>query len=114
MKLQIDEHVWTYVFIRTDLPIEQQIVQACHAALEAGHSFERISNEPSSLIMLQVPNKEKLEVAMARTVERGIRCEPFHEPDWDYGLTAFATEPITVDQRKVFNKYKLWKGPTSE
>lgn len=107
---QIDEHVWNYVFIRTDLPIEQQIVQACHAALEAGHTFDRLSKEPASLIMLQVPNKEKLEVAMARTIDRGIRCEPFFEPDWDYGLTAFATEAITADQRKTFSKYKLWKA----
>lgn len=60
--------------------------------------------------MLQVPNKEKLEVAMARTRDRGIRCEAFYEPDWDYGLTAFATEAITADQRKTFSKYKLWKG----
>lgn len=109
--MQIDDKTWVYVFIRSDLPIEQQIVQSCHAALEAGHSFDRKSNEPSSLIMLQIPNKEKLEAAMNRTVDSGIRCEPFYEPDWDYGFTAFATEPITKDQRKTFSKYKLWKAP---
>lgn len=110
---QIAEKTWVYVFIRTDLPIEQQIVQACHAALEAGHSFDRKSSEPSSLIILQIPNKEKLEVAMQRTIDRGIRCEAFYEPDWDYGFTSFATEPITLDQRKTFSKYKLWKGPNA-
>lgn len=113
--LQIDnelskEHSYIYVFVRTDLPLEQQVVQAIHAGTEAGHSFDRVSVEASSLILLQVPNKEKLEVALARTIERGVRCEAFNEPDWDYGLTAFATEPIFGDRRKVFNKYKLWKA----
>lgn len=111
--MQIEEHTWNYVFIRTDLPVEQQIVQACHAAIEAGHTFEKLSNHPASLIMLQVPNKEKLEIAMKRTIERGIRCQEFLEPDWDYGLTAFATEQITADKRKTFSKYKLWKAPNA-
>lgn len=110
--MQINDKTWCYVFIRTDLPIEQQIVQACHAALEAGHTFPRKSNDPSSLIMLQIPNKEKLEVALKRTNDRGIRTKSFYEPDWDYGFTSFATEPITLDQRKTFSKYKLWKAPT--
>lgn len=107
---QIEEHVWNYVFVRTDIPVEQQMVQAAHAALEAGIKFGKVSVEPASVIILQVPNKEKLEEAMKYTIESGISCEMFYEPDWDYGNTAFGTEPITFDRRKIFKKYKLWKN----
>jgi hypothetical protein len=86
------------------------MVQAAHAALEAGIKFGKKSVEPSSVIILQVPNKEKLEAALSRTIEHGIACEGFFEPDWDYGLTSFGTEPVTADQRKIFKKYKLWKA----
>lgn len=93
--------------------MEQQVVQAIHAGIEAGHKFDKVSIEPSSLILLQVPNKEKLEAALKRTLDNGIRCEAFYEPDWDYGLTAFATEPVFEDKRRVFKKYKLWKANQS-
>lgn len=35
----MDNTPYTYVFIRTDLSHAQQIVQASHAALDAGHTF---------------------------------------------------------------------------
>jgi hypothetical protein len=40
--------------------------------------------------------------------ETGIKVEAFYEPDWDYGLTAFATEPLLENQREVFRKFRLW------
>lgn len=86
------------------------MVQAAHAALEAGIKFGKLSVDPASIIILQIPNKEKLQVALDRTIEHGIACETFFEPDWDHGFTAFATEPITEDKRKTFKKYKLWKA----
>jgi hypothetical protein len=38
----------------------------------------------------------------------GIKIEAFYEPDWDYGLTAFATEPLVESQREIFRKFRLW------
>jgi hypothetical protein len=45
---------------------------------------------------------------MAKIQEAGIRIEAFYEPDWDYGLTAFATEPVTQEKRSIFRKFRLW------
>lgn len=53
---------YTYVLIRKDISPEQQLVQAAHAALEAGFSFER-PDRTSFLIMLQVQNQEELNQA---------------------------------------------------
>lgn len=35
---------------------------------------------------------------------------PFYEPDWDYGLTAFTTRPVTAEERAEFRKYQLFRG----
>ena len=50
---------YTYVIIRKDISPEQQIVQACHASLEAGMKLKN-TIDISYLIVLEVPNEEKL------------------------------------------------------
>jgi hypothetical protein len=40
---------------------------------------------------------------------KGIKLIPFEEPSWDYGLTAFATEPLTQEVRVLLKRYQLWK-----
>lgn len=45
---------------------------------------------------------------MDKITEAGIQIEAFYEPDWDYGLTAFATEPLSEAKREVFRKFRLW------
>lgn len=108
---QVKEKTWVYVFIRKDLPIEQILVQSAHAALESGiHLKHDKENEPSSLIVLQVKNKEQLEKAYEDIGSHGINLVKFDEPDWDYGFTSFASEPVTMDQRKIFKKYRLFNG----
>lgn len=41
--------------------------------------------------------------------EQGLRQVPFYEPSWDYGLTSFATEPLTQEQRVLLKRFQLWK-----
>lgn len=98
-----------YVFVRKDLPLTDQMVQASHAALEAGIVFGAGSKEPSSLIVLSVPDKDALLAAQAYCEEQGIETELFFEPDWDYGYTAFGTQPITQKQRPLLKRFPLWK-----
>lgn len=85
------------------------MVQASHAALEAGIVFGAGSDEPSSLIVLGVADKAALHDALDYCQENGIRTELFFEPDWEYGDTAFGTEPITNDKRGLLRRYSLWK-----
>ena len=101
--------VWTYIFVRTDLPQEQVLVQACHAAQKAGLVFPHSAQEPDSLVIIQVKNKEELEKAYEDISNKGIGLIRFEEPDWDYGLTAFASEPIHKEDRSKFRGYKLLK-----
>jgi len=50
---------YTYVIVRKDISQEQQTVQSCHAALEAGFRFKK-PEETSYLIVLEVANLEAL------------------------------------------------------
>lgn len=86
------------------------MVQSNHAALEAGIFLgDQTQDEPSSLIVIAVKNQAKLEKAMKDLESKGIRVVPFYEPSWEYGLTAFGTEPLTQEQRVLLKRYQLWK-----
>jgi len=102
---------YIYVLVREDIPLEQQLVQACHAASEAGTSFNsQLRN--SSLIVCTVPDREALLAARERLARYGIRNEMFFEPSWEMGYSALATEPITArKQRFAMNIYPLFRAP---
>lgn len=86
------------------------MVQSNHAALEAGIFFgDKEQNEPSSLIVIAVKNKAKLEKVLLDLQSKDIKNIPFYEPDWEYGLTAIGTEPLTQEQRVLLKRYQLWK-----
>lgn len=103
------EHPYTYVFVRTDISIEQQLVQSAHAALEAGKQFNE-SKAISSIVMIAAKNKDELHKIANRLEQNGILFNMFHEPDFGMGDSALATEPICCpDKRKVLKKYQLYK-----
>ena len=110
MTQQNDQKTWIYVFVRTDIPLEQVVVQSNHAAYESGLAFENHGTEPSSLIVIQCKNKHKLEKAYNEILGKGIDLVQFNEPSWDYGFTAFASAPVPQEQREIFKKYQLFKG----
>lgn len=85
------------------------MVQAAHAALEAGIKYPHIVEEPSSLLVIGVKNQYQLEKAQKQIEQAGIKTEMFFEPSWDYGNTAFGTEAVVEDQRHFFRRYNLWK-----
>lgn len=85
-------------------------MQLGHAALEAG-----IKNGPSpdghpSLVYLAVRDKNALEEQLHHFSSIGFRVFEFHEPYMDWGLTAFAVEPITTKHRHLFKHLKLWRS----
>lgn len=86
------------------------MVQSNHASYESGIAFKNSSSEPSSLIVLQFSDKEALQNAYDELKGSGINFVQFHEPSWNYGFTAFASAPVTAEERKTFRKYKLFKG----
>lgn len=108
MKAEIKPY--TYVLVRQDIPLHQQMVQACHAALEAGFAFDAPATT-SSLIVCSVPDREALIAAKERLARYGIRSEIFFEPDWDMGFSALASEPILDrKQRFAMKAYPLFQA----
>ncbi len=104
---------YTYVLVRTDIPLEQQLVQACHAAQQSGASFPEHA-AASSLIVCTVPDRAALVAARERMTRYGIRSEMFFEPSWDMGFSALASEPITArKQRFSMNTYPLFMAPAA-
>jgi len=101
--------------VRKDLPIADQLVQACHSAQDAGNLFSQPSNEPSHMAVLSVPNERSLLEAIDKIENSGVKMTVFFEPDSvddgdiPMGYTAAASTPVTGEQRRVFRKYPLWK-----
>ena len=93
------------MFVRRDLSIPQQVVQACHAAIEAAPLLSPEDDHPH-LVVLGVKSELQLRNALARLTRHGIRCKPFYEDDLGNQLTSFATEPISGDSRQLFKSYQ--------
>ena len=96
---------YTYIFIRKDLSVEQQIVQASHAALEAGFRFTQ-PEKTSHIVLIGIDGQEELEKISSYLIDENILHEMFFEPDYD-GYTSIATQPIFGEQRKPLKKFPL-------
>lgn len=60
-------------------------------------------------MLIGIPDKSALEAVIERLQRYGIDYEAFFEPDYDLGLTAVATYPITnKKQRRAMGTYALW------
>ena len=107
--LWVPKKNYCYTFIRTDLPIEQQIVQAAHSALEAGRELGR-PDQISHLILCEATSEEHLRGIAQELEDFGIKFHLFFEPDHARGYTSLTTEPITSNSvRKKFRRYELYR-----
>lgn len=103
----MNEVPYTYVLVRQDIPVEHQMVQACHAALEAGYRFQAPA-QTSHLVLCSVKDEAELLGWSAKLKSSGIAHEMFFEPDNSMGYSAIATLAITCSQtRKILSKLKL-------
>lgn len=97
------------MLVRTDIALEQQIVQVGHACLEAGRRFDW-PDTPCNLVVLGVANVSDLRAAIERVQLAEVRVALFYEPDHQLGLTAACTEPISGAFRRLFRRFALWNG----
>jgi hypothetical protein len=104
---------YVYVLIRRDIPIEHQLTQACHAALEIGLRCKN-TGVISSLITLAVPDARYLLEWKKKLDLEGVLHHLFYEPDvhadGPMGWTALATEPLCGEVRNMFKKLPLWSN----
>ena len=106
--MQINQKTYSYLFLREDISLSQQIVQASHAALETGLRDNKKYSQTSSIIIFQIPDEETLKQELSYIQSLGIECASFFEPYQNMGITSFATLPITEDKRHYFKHYTLW------
>lgn len=98
------------MLVRTDMPLEQQLVQVGHACLEAGRQFSW-PEEPCNLVVLDVASEKDLQIAVEHAHLAGIRMAVFCEPDYNLGITAACSEPLNGVHRRVFRRLPLWREP---
>lgn len=95
------------MLVRVDLPASQQIVQAVHAAYDAGRFFCGRDDTVPSVVVCGTSSEESLLREAGRLAAYGIRAVLFREPDRSNEATALATEPLEEAFRRIFSKWKL-------
>ena len=101
---------YTYVFVRKDLPIHAQIIQAGHALHEAGFTQTR-PNAACHLVLFEVSSERELLQIHSDLMRKGIWLELFFEPDYNNGeYTAMASSCLDSGDiaRASFSKYRLY------
>ena len=96
-----------YTFIRQDMDIQHQLVQAAHSSLEAGYEFKDTDTIPF-LICLGMKSGKELAKAERYLDSIGIKYHKFFEPDNNLGYTSITTEPLSKSQKALFKRFRLW------
>jgi hypothetical protein len=96
-----------YILVRRDLSHPQQVVQACHAAMESARHFLSPKSEHPFVVVCGVRDGPRLVRCLDRLAQAGVRCCAFHEPDLDHQLTALATEPLSGAKRALLGNFQL-------
>lgn len=104
----MDDDKYIYVFVRQDIPLPQQLVHACHAAYHIASGQPKLQGMPS-LVVIGVPHPRSLGKVVRKMAEHQIWHYLWTDPDTDYGPTALATYPLTVEQKTAMVDYRLWK-----
>jgi hypothetical protein len=95
-----------YVLVRTDIPIQQQVIQVGHACITAGSRFG--CPDCHHLVLYGLPSRTELLNAAEALGGVGIRHASFYDPDDGLGWTALCTEPLRGVHRQIFRRYPLW------
>lgn len=96
-----------YVFIRTDLPVNHQIVQHGHAIYQMV-MYYRPDQENPNHVTIGVPNVAALRRVLKKLSDNQIPHYAWSEPDNDMGLTSIATIPLVGEERKPLANYRTY------
>lgn len=107
------ETQYNYIFVRKDIAIEFQIVQACHASCVAG---ERFGGSDSHMVLFGLSGPDELEELALRLQMHKIPFVTFYEPDNNMGNSAVGTAPLFGEVRGRMKKIidelelKMWSN----
>lgn len=100
---------YSYVLIRADLSLEQQLVQAVHAGMKAVHDHGRLC-EDTRLAVLAVQDQAQLLDCAAELADAGVSFSLFEEPDYAMGASALATAPGPALRLRCLKKLPLFRA----
>lgn len=98
------ERQYMYLFVRRDLSMPQQIVQASHASACIGQEFHADTN----IVLLDCEHEIHLKDIAEHLESHKVSFTIFYEPDVDQ-YTSIATEPLCGAKRNCMKKYQLYK-----
>ena len=96
-----------YVLICADLEIRHQLVQACHASIEAGQKY--IKHECPYLVACTVPCERSLWQWSERLTAAGIEHSVFREADMGDRATALVTRDLSNEERETLKGLPLYR-----
>lgn len=103
--------------VRIDLPIHDQIVQACHACYESAINYGK---NDTYLVLLQAKDQNELVECSKICNNHDIQHHMFYEPDhaeeigeFPMGFTAICAEPLYGKRRELFKDCELWSQNNS-
>jgi hypothetical protein len=70
---------------------------------------EKKPEQTSFLILLDAKDKNHLMQIAQYLDENEIEHHMFFEPDYDMGYTSICSEPVSLEKRHYFKKFKLYK-----
>lgn len=83
-----------YVVVRSDLEPGAQLAQSCHALSSFAHQYPALhatwQEGEQNLVVLSIAGETALGELLRSATAAGVRCSPFHEPDFGNELTAVA------------------------
>lgn len=99
--------MWTYVFVRTDIPLEDQLCQVGHACLVAGKEFG--AGDRCNIVLNAVRTQSELLHVADYLYSNKILFSLYEEPDENMGHTALCTQEVPIEKKELFKKYNCWK-----
>lgn len=100
---------YVYLFVRQDIPIQQQIIQSNHATLMMA-SIRPFEGTPN-LVLIGVPDKDFLSQIEKKLSDFAIPHYCWNEPDYDIGFSSICTAALYGEARNPLRFYSLWKQP---
>lgn len=96
---------YMYIFVRKDISIPQQIVQAAHAVDELN---KKHLHEPGNyMVLCDAEDEASLLKVSEWLCHHDIKHEMFYEPDLN-SYTAIATKPLRGAERQPLKKFKTY------
>jgi len=99
-----------YIFVRQDVPLEQQIIQTNHATQQMMEKFPVAKDFIPYTVLIGLPNAVWMDSVIRHLKNLNIDHVAFLDTDFDFGVAATVTVPLEDDQRQALRHYPLYRS----